>query len=176
MRPLRPSPILNAVRRTGSGAQSVSNTAAATASFGKLLQEKHLSERELVAQRAAARRDRIEMEQQLRRRFNHGDVYAPRDLGVAEQRKAKMVKFRPKQDIFDVLQVDPMSQYRNVAIMSEFITSTGRIKGRNETGLRPVNQRKLARAIRRSMGIGLMPRIHKHPEIIAQQLQRRLRM
>lgn len=42
----------------------------------------------------------------------------------------------------------------------------GRIKHRNETGLRPVNQRKIAKAIRRAVGIGLMPSTHKHPELL----------
>ena len=42
----------------------------------------------------------------------------------------------------------------------------GRIKHRNETGLRRVNQRRLAKAIRRAIGMGLMPSVHKHPEML----------
>ena len=51
--------------------------------------------------------------------------------------------------------------------MSEYMTTMGRIKHRSQTGLRPVNQRKLAKAIRRAIGLGLMPSVHKHPEILA---------
>lgn len=36
----------------------------------------------------------------------------------------------------------------------------------SETGLRPVNQRRVAKAIRRAIGIGLMPSVHKHPELL----------
>jgi small subunit ribosomal protein S18 len=50
--------------------------------------------------------------------------------------------------------------------MSEYMSPTGRIKPPSETGLRPVNQRKIAKAIRRTIGMGLMPSIHKHPEIL----------
>jgi small subunit ribosomal protein S18 len=50
--------------------------------------------------------------------------------------------------------------------MSEYMTRMGRIKHSNVTGLRPVNQRKIAKAIRRTIGMGLMPSVHRHPEIL----------
>lgn len=45
----------------------------------------------------------------------------------------------------------------------------GRIKHSNETGLRAVNQRKVAKAVRRAVGIGLMPSTHRHPEILKKE-------
>jgi small subunit ribosomal protein S18 len=42
----------------------------------------------------------------------------------------------------------------------------GRIKHRNQTNLRPVNQRRIAKAIRRAIGIGLMPSVHRHPIVL----------
>lgn len=50
--------------------------------------------------------------------------------------------------------------------MSEYVTPMGRIRGSRETGLRPVNQRKIAKAIRRSIGLGMMPSVHRHPEVL----------
>lgn len=50
--------------------------------------------------------------------------------------------------------------------MSEYMSPMGRIKHRFLTGLRPVNQRKIAKAIRRAVGMGLMPSVHKHPEML----------
>lgn len=50
--------------------------------------------------------------------------------------------------------------------MSEYITPMGRILSSEETGLRRVNQRRIAKAIRRSIGLGLMPSVHRHPEIL----------
>lgn len=35
-----------------------------------------------------------------------------------------------------------------------------------ETGLSPVNQRKMAKAIRRAIGLGLHPSVHRHPELL----------
>jgi small subunit ribosomal protein S18 len=55
---------------------------------------------------------------------------------------------------------------QNFSLISEFMTSMGRIKHSSETGLRPVNQRKMAKAIRRAVGMGLHPSVHKHPEIL----------
>ena len=56
--------------------------------------------------------------------------------------------------------------------MSEYVTTMGRIKPRTETGLRAVNQRKMAKAIRRSVGLGLMPSVHRHPEILYKENMR----
>jgi small subunit ribosomal protein S18 len=55
---------------------------------------------------------------------------------------------------------------QNFAIMSEYMTPMGRIMGSVETGLRRANQRRIAKAIRRSIGLGLMPSVHRHPEIL----------
>jgi len=50
--------------------------------------------------------------------------------------------------------------------MSEYMTRMGKIMHNKDTGLRPVNQRKIAKAIRRSIGMGMMPSVHRHPEIL----------
>lgn len=50
--------------------------------------------------------------------------------------------------------------------MSEYMSPMGRIQDIQTNGLRPVNQRRIARAIRRSIGLGLMPSVHRHPEIL----------
>lgn len=42
----------------------------------------------------------------------------------------------------------------------------GNIKHRKETGLRAVNQRRIAKAIRRAIGMGLIPSVHPHPEVL----------
>ncbi|KAJ9648763.1 hypothetical protein H2201_005021 [Coniosporium apollinis] len=113
------------------------------------------------------------MEMQQTRRWRFGDVYAPHDLSGVEAAKWKKTRRRPTHDVFDFLGIDPLKEYKNFALMSEYMTEMGRIKHSKETGLRPVNQRKLAKAIRRSIGIGLMPSVHKHPEILARAAQPR---
>lgn len=55
------------------------------------------------------------------------------------------------------------------------MSEMGRIKHSSETGLRPVNQRKIAKAIRRAIGLGLMPSVHKHPEILDAEAKSRAR-
>ncbi|KAI5286288.1 hypothetical protein KEM52_002059, partial [Ascosphaera acerosa] len=103
----------------------------------------------------------------------------------------------PEVDVFDYLGLNPLDQYKvggwsglsyywgyevdadstlpllppqNFSIMAEYVTDMGRIKHSSVTGLRPVNQRKIAKAIRRAIGLGLMPTTHKHPEILLQQM------
>lgn len=51
-------------------------------------------------------------------------------------------------------------------MMWEYVTNMGRIKHSRDTGLGNVNQRKMAKAVRRSIGMGLMPSVHKHPEML----------
>jgi small subunit ribosomal protein S18 len=51
-------------------------------------------------------------------------------------------------------------------MISEYMTEMGRIKHSKDTGLRPVNQRKIAKAIRRAVGLGLMPSVHRHPLVL----------
>lgn len=69
-------------------------------------------------------------------------------------------------DVLDQLGLNPLKHYKNFSIMSEYITEMGRIRHSSDTGLRPVNQRKMAKAVRRAMGMGLMPGVHRHPELL----------
>ncbi|KAK3378269.1 ribosomal protein S18 [Podospora didyma] len=102
---------------------------------------------------------------QIYRRWTPGEVYAPRDLNPTEMRRWRRDR-TPKRDILDVLGVNPVDNYRNFSLISEYVTPLGRIKHSKDTGLRPVNQRKMAKAIRRAIGLGIHPSVHKHPEIL----------
>ncbi|CAI4215246.1 unnamed protein product [Parascedosporium putredinis] len=79
----------------------------------------------------------------------------------------RMKKWRRKAaktaDVFDVL--------GNFTLISDFTTSMGQIQHSEQTGLRPANQRKVAKAIRRAMGMGLHPSVHRHPELLQMEWQ-----
>ncbi|PGH11209.1 ribosomal protein S18 [Polytolypa hystricis UAMH7299] len=105
------------------------------------------------------------LEKSQTREWKTGDIYAPHDLSAAEMKKWKK-RQSPSTDAFDALSMNPLHQYKNFSIMSEYMSEMGRIRHSSETGLRPVNQRKIAKAIRRAIGLGLMPSVHKHPEIL----------
>ncbi|KAK4498594.1 hypothetical protein PRZ48_011253 [Zasmidium cellare] len=122
--------------------------------------------------RAYTRKD---LEMQLHRRWKAGDVYAPHDLSGAEAAKWKKTSKKPRpsgkhRDVLDQLGVNPLHYYTNFSIMGEYTTEMGKIRSGRETGLRPVNQRKMAKAIRRAKGVGLlMPGTHAHPEVLRLQ-------
>jgi small subunit ribosomal protein S18 len=131
------------------------------------------------------------MEKFQTREWKAGDIYAPHDLSPAEMKKWNK-RNPPTSDVFDAVNLNPLDVYKvrtgrkvavvndwktgliilfafqNFSIMSEYMTDMGRIKHRKVTGLRGVNQRKLAKAIRRAIGVGLMPSVHRHPEILAE--------
>ncbi|AEO62409.1 uncharacterized protein THITE_2106534 [Thermothielavioides terrestris NRRL 8126] len=102
---------------------------------------------------------------QMPRRWKTGDVYAPRDLSPTEMDKWRQAR-PPETDVVDMFGFNPLDNYKNFALISEFMTTMGRIKHSSDTGLRPVNQRKMAKAIRRAIGMGLHPSVHFHPEIL----------
>ncbi|KAL7269003.1 hypothetical protein RUND412_008345 [Rhizina undulata] len=105
-------------------------------------------------------------------RFQLGETYAPHHLSFQEFRK-RTKRQKPSRDAFDLLGMNPLDDYKNFNMLAEYVTDMGRIKHRNDTGLRPVNQRRIAKAIRRGVGIGLLPSTHKHPEILKQIEDRR---
>lgn len=74
-----------------------------------------------------------------------------------------------RRDLFKLLKVDPIVFYKNFNLLKDFQTSHGRIKHRSVTGLSNVHQRKVAKAIRRAVGIGLLPSVHRHPVVLAQE-------
>lgn len=55
---------------------------------------------------------------------------------------------------------------QNFSIIQEFTSTSGQITHSSGTCLRPVNQRKVAKMIRRVQGMGIYPTIHDHAEII----------
>ncbi|KAK3672156.1 hypothetical protein LTR78_007909 [Recurvomyces mirabilis] len=122
---------------------------------------------------------RRELEQQIPRRFRPGDIYAPHDLSGVEMSKWKRLRRKPRvpshgRDVLDQLGIDPRKEYKNFSMMNEYVTEMGRIKHRNDTGLRPVNQRRMAKAVRRAIGSGvLMPSVYKHPELIKAEMAQR---
>ena len=123
-----------------------------------------------VEQLERAKRFR-DTESYQKRRWAPGDIYAPHDLSPTEMKKLA----RPgpaRNDPFKELGVDPLSLYKNFSVMAEFCTPMMRIKSRFQTGLGNVTQRKLAKAVRRSIGMGLMPAVHVHPEVVEKQRSR----
>ena len=58
--------------------------------------------------------DRQDLERQMSRKWKSGDVYAPHDLSGAEMSKWKQVqrKGRPRKDVFDMLQINPLDHYK----------------------------------------------------------------
>ncbi|KAK1593263.1 ribosomal protein S18 [Colletotrichum navitas] len=107
---------------------------------------------------------------QMPRRWRAGEIYAPHDLSSVEMEKWRKSK-RPNVDVIDLLGINPLDHYRNFSMVSEYMTAFGQIDHSNNTGLRPVNQRKMAKAIRRAVGMGIHPSVHQHPELLRKKFR-----
>ncbi|KAH7115296.1 ribosomal protein S18 [Dendryphion nanum] len=163
--------ILDFVPGRSTATQSHPSTPSATSSSLPPLSatgfaQRNVQERTKTAEQVEALERQTNYTGQIWRRWNAGDVYAPSDLSGSEQKKWKMSRQKAQGDAIDTLGINPINEYKNFTIMSEFMTEMGRIKHSSETGLRPVNQRKMAKAIRRAIGLGLMPSVHRHPIVL----------
>ncbi|KAI9269143.1 ribosomal protein S18 [Phascolomyces articulosus] len=89
-----------------------------------------------------------------------GDLYHPEDLNDARyQERMRQRRGRPNtptEDPFEVLDLDPLNEYKNVRLLSYFVSDMGKILPREQTGVSAKNQRKLAKAIKRARAMGLM--------------------
>ncbi|CAK7218077.1 hypothetical protein SCUCBS95973_003367 [Sporothrix curviconia] len=132
----------------------------------RLMYERREERKRSTLERMAERKVSEDYARHMPRRWNQGDVYAPHDLSHAEARKWKKAA-QPTEDIVDMLGINPLDEYRNFRMISDFMTTMGRIRPAMDTALRPVNQRRMAKAIRRAIGLGIHPSVHKHPEILA---------
>lgn len=70
--------------------------------------------------------------------------------------RTQLFRRRKKMDPFIE---DPTKtiDFRDISMLSKFLTERGRIMGRRLTGLTAFNQRKLTKAIKRAQSLGLMP-------------------
>ncbi|KAI0677133.1 hypothetical protein C8Q78DRAFT_68746 [Trametes maxima] len=60
-------------------------------------------------------------------------------------------------DVLHQMHIDPLQECQNSRIMSQYVTTMGKIKGRAETNLTWKNQRRVGKAIRRAKMMGIIP-------------------
>ncbi|KAM0285630.1 hypothetical protein ACHAQH_001336 [Verticillium albo-atrum] len=132
--------------------------------------EAQLARKRFELQQLRDRKTSDDYIRQMPRKWRTGDVYAPHDMHPHQLAKWKR-RSSPKHDVTDLLSVNPLDQYKNFSMISEHMTSFGQIKSAKETGLRPRNQRRMAKAIRRVIGMGIHPSVHYHPEILMKRMQ-----
>ena len=70
--------------------------------------------------------------------------------------RTQLFRRKRKMDPFSDDPTKPVD-YKDVAIISRFVSDRGRILSRRLTGLSAFNQRKVAKAVKRAQGLGLLP-------------------
>ncbi|KAJ1736244.1 hypothetical protein LPJ61_000028 [Coemansia biformis] len=93
------------------------------------------------------------------RRFFPMDTYHPGEFDEGNARKTIDFAKRDRTavDPFKALGIDPLKEYKNALVLSNFVTDMGRIKPRYKSGLSAKSQRRVAKAIRRARSFGLIP-------------------
>ncbi|KAF4457150.1 ribosomal S18, partial [Fusarium albosuccineum] len=105
---------------------------------------------------------------QMPRRWEAGDVYSPHDLSPIEMQKWRKRSVR-NNDVVDALGISPLDMYKNFSLIEHFTSTSGMINHSKLTRLRPVNQRKVAKMVRRVQGMGIYPTVHAHPEMLRER-------
>ncbi|TPX38717.1 hypothetical protein SeMB42_g06578 [Synchytrium endobioticum] len=96
------------------------------------------------------------------RLFAPGELYEPQDLNATHTEEQKQRLERAAvPDYFAVTGKNPLNCYKDVLLLSNFVTQMGHIAPRSRTGLSIQNQRRVAKAIRRARAMGLMAYTHK---------------
>ncbi|KAH7266199.1 hypothetical protein FSOLCH5_012882 [Fusarium solani] len=126
--------------------------------------------REKTAQMEFLRNQKMSSDflRQMPRRWEVGDVYSPHDLSPVEMQKWRKRSVR-NVDVVDALGISPLDMYKNFSLIEHFTSPSGMINHSQLTRLRPVNQRKVAKMVRRVQGMGIYPTIHAHPEMLRDQ-------
>ncbi|KAK6359768.1 hypothetical protein TWF696_000907 [Orbilia brochopaga] len=107
--------------------------------------------------------------------IKQGSYMNPNDLSFEQFEKYQQSRrYHLKEDIFAILQESPIKYYKNFNLLKDFMTSAGRIKHRSVTGLSNTNQRKVAKAIRRAIGIGFLPSVYRHPLALLSEQRRQV--
>ncbi|CAG8503210.1 3399_t:CDS:2 [Paraglomus occultum] len=89
-------------------------------------------------------------------------LYDPISLSEEQpQGRYRTARRKLSEDVFDVLGLDPLKEYKNFTMLSAFVSDMGKILPRSRTGLTMKNQRKVALAIRRARSLGLIPSTHR---------------
>ncbi|PIA19155.1 ribosomal protein S18 [Coemansia reversa NRRL 1564] len=86
-------------------------------------------------------------------------TYKLKDIREPETQSNANKKTETKKvvDPFVLLGMNPLKEYKNTVLLSQFVTEMGRIKARHKTGITAKSQRRIAKAIRRARSFGLIP-------------------
>ncbi|ORX68186.1 ribosomal protein S18 [Linderina pennispora] len=87
-------------------------------------------------------------------------TYHPRELNEATAQRAmreRMQQQQKRDDPFVAMGINPLVEYKNTYLLSNFVSEMGRIRPRHKTGLTAKSQRRVAKAIKRARAFGLMP-------------------
>lgn len=112
----------------------------------------------------------------LMKRFVRDSTYDPFDfsLGRIHLDKKHSSSNRSANDMFDKFGVNPLDLYTSPEILSQFLSSTGKILHRDVTGLSAKNQRRVSKAIRRAQAIGLLSKTHRDVSFLPTRISGKL--
>ncbi|SMN19951.1 similar to Saccharomyces cerevisiae YER050C RSM18 Mitochondrial ribosomal protein of the small subunit, has similarity to E. coli S18 ribosomal protein [Maudiozyma saulgeensis] len=97
------------------------------------------------------------LEPKLIKSFEYSTIYDPFDFSMARINLDR--KHKSKFKLFGN-NINPLDLYTSPEILSQYMSSTGKILHSDVTGLSAKNQRRLAKAIRRAQAIGLLSKTH----------------
>lgn len=84
-------------------------------------------------------RTTTESVQRYQKIHQEGDLYHPQDLNDSRYRESLRARrgkpVTPTQDPFEVLDLNPLHEYKNYKLLSQFVSDMGKILPREQTGM-----------------------------------------
>jgi small subunit ribosomal protein S18 len=97
---------------TSKVAQSTKQSPIRNSLLSRVTDQAGLNERSTTTHQMIESERREQFQKQIYRRWQTGDIYSPHDLTGAEQKKWKFGRKKPQSDAFDVLGINPVSEYK----------------------------------------------------------------
>lgn len=71
----------------------------------------------------------------------------------------------PKRDLYELNSFNPIGQFKNVQLISKYLSPTGKILNHKLNGLSHKSQAKVTKCIKRARSIGIIPYLNR-PNLI----------
>eukprot|EP00158_Paraphelidium_tribonemae_P009973 Partr_v1_DN29017_c0_g2_i1_m58592 len=104
-----------------------------------------------------------------RKKFEPGTFYAPEDLieySFDQQETIVRPPIVAREDIFSQHKIDVAKEYKNAALLTEYVNEIGQVLPSRVTGVSRPTQKRLVKVLNRSVAFGIIPRSRKHPEMV----------
>ena len=104
------------------------------------------------------------------KKFKPGEIYSAYDLTHKQHGHYTRHPFAsepiPRSDIYELNKIDPAFEFKNVQLITKYLSPTGKILNHKLNGLCNKSQAKITKCIKRARALGVIPYLNR-PNLLA---------